>query len=122
MSEPFADSPDGLRTAALTSQGKLVRDKIPQIIRARGSEPIVRIADPAEYRGLLLAKLTEEAGEVLVADDAHAPEELADVLEVALALAVDIGLDASQLEKLRLAKAAERGGFANRIVWSGNVP
>jgi predicted house-cleaning noncanonical NTP pyrophosphatase (MazG superfamily) len=41
----------------VTRKDKLVRDKIPQIIRARGDEPIVRIADPAEYRQLLLAKL-----------------------------------------------------------------
>jgi predicted house-cleaning noncanonical NTP pyrophosphatase (MazG superfamily) len=42
-------------------------------------EPIVRIADAAEYRELLRAKLTEEVGEVLAANDANAPEELADV-------------------------------------------
>lgn len=105
----------------MTSNGKLVRDKIPQIIRARGAEPIVRTADAAEYRELLRAKLAEEVGEVLAADDADAPEELADVFEVVLALASDLGLDASQLEKLRAGKAAERGGFADRIVWSGNI-
>jgi predicted house-cleaning noncanonical NTP pyrophosphatase (MazG superfamily) len=121
MSEPFADRQNGMRPAALTSKGKLVRDKIPQIIRARGGEPIVRIADAAEYRELLLAKLTEEVDEVLAADDADAREELADVFEVVLALALDLGLDADQLEKLRMAKAAERGGFVNRFVWSGNV-
>ena len=82
---------------------------------------MVRTADAAEYRELLRAKLTQEVGEVLAADDADAPEELADVLEVVLALAADLGLDASQLERLRMAKAAERGGFANRIVWSGNI-
>lgn len=110
-----------MQSAALTSKGKLVRDKIPQIIRARGGEPIVRIADAAEYRELLREKLAEEVGEVLAADDADAPEELADVFEVVLALASDLGLDAGQLEKLRTFKAAERGGFADRIVWSGNV-
>jgi len=107
--------------AALTDKGKLVRDKIPQIIRSRGSEPIVRVLGAAEYREMLLAKLAEEVDEVRAADDAEAAEELADVCEVVLALASDLGLNAGQLEELRAAKAAERGGFADRIAWSGNV-
>ncbi|GAA3123030.1 hypothetical protein GCM10020254_82680 [Streptomyces goshikiensis] len=48
------------------------------------------------------------------------PEELADVLEVAFALAADLGVDPTQLEKIRAAKAEQRGGFAERIVWTGN--
>jgi 3-oxoadipate enol-lactonase len=114
-----AGSRDDMRGVAVTGDGKLVRDKIPQIIRDRGDEPIAHVADATEYRQLLLAKLTEETDEVLAADDADMPEELADVLEVVLALALDLGLDATQLEELRQAKAAERGGFAERIVWLG---
>ncbi|HEX3961319.1 MAG TPA: nucleoside triphosphate pyrophosphohydrolase, partial [Trebonia sp.] len=49
-------------------------------------------------------------------------EELADVLEVIYALAALSGLDAAQLEKLRAAKADERGGFTRRYVWHGNEP
>jgi predicted house-cleaning noncanonical NTP pyrophosphatase (MazG superfamily) len=100
---------------------KLVRDKVPQIIRAHGGEPIIRIAEAGEYRELLRAKLVEEADEVATADDAHTPEELADVLEVVLALASDLGLDAGGLEKLRAAKAADRGSFTERIVWCGSL-
>jgi predicted house-cleaning noncanonical NTP pyrophosphatase (MazG superfamily) len=103
------------------SECKLVRDKIPQIIRAEGGEPVVRIAEAGEYRELLRAKLVEEAGEVATADDAHVLEELADVLEVVLALAADLGLDAGGLEKLRAAKAADRGSFTERMVWCGNL-
>ncbi|MGH8898185.1 MAG: hypothetical protein ACRDZ4_14490 [Egibacteraceae bacterium] len=43
-----------------TSRGKLVRDKIPQILRSRGLDPLVRVADCREYRDLLRAKLSEE--------------------------------------------------------------
>jgi predicted house-cleaning noncanonical NTP pyrophosphatase (MazG superfamily) len=100
-------------------KGKLVRDKVPEIIRANGDEPITRVADAAEYRELLRAKLIEEVNEVLAADDKDALEELADVLEVVLALAADLGPDAGRLEELRIAKAEERGGFANRIIWYG---
>ena len=100
---------------------KLVRDKIPDIIRARGGQPVTRVADDAEYRQRLIDKLAEEAGEVRDADDLHRAGELADVLEVAFTLAEHDGLSRDDLEKLREAKAAERGGFAGRIIWSGNL-
>jgi predicted house-cleaning noncanonical NTP pyrophosphatase (MazG superfamily) len=100
--------------------GKLVRDRIPQIIRENGAEPVTYTADRAEYRSRLRDKLGEEVAEFLDADEEAAPEELADVLEVVRALAADLGVGAEQLEKIRDAKAGERGGFADRIVWTGN--
>lgn len=103
-----------------STSGKLVRDRIPQIIREDGAEPVVYTAGPEEYRGRLRDKLGEEVAEFLAAEEATAPEELADVLEVVRALAADLGLDADQLEKIREAKARERGGFADRIIWTGN--
>jgi predicted house-cleaning noncanonical NTP pyrophosphatase (MazG superfamily) len=102
------------------SQGKLVRDKIPQIIRSRGLEPIVYVAGAEECGVRLRDKLTEEVDEFLASD--NDPEELADILEVLYALAEHVGTDRQQLEKLRAAKAEERGGFADRIIWSGNRP
>jgi predicted house-cleaning noncanonical NTP pyrophosphatase (MazG superfamily) len=104
----------------LVSQGKLVRDKIPQIIRAKGLEPVVYVADADEYAARLRDKLTEEVREFLDSDGD--PWELADVLEVVYALAQLGGTDPEQLEKLRAAKADERGGFADRVIWSGNRP
>jgi predicted house-cleaning noncanonical NTP pyrophosphatase (MazG superfamily) len=101
-------------------EGKLVRDRIPDIIRERGGSPIVREAGPAEYRGLLHAKLLEETREVLAADDGSAAEELADVLEVVAALADELGFDLDHVHKLREQKARQRGGFARRYVWEGN--
>lgn len=102
------------------SQGKLVRDKIPQIIRDRGLEPVTYVADPGEYATRLRDKLAEEVAEFLASDSD--PEELADVLEVVYALAGLASTDPQQLEKLRAAKAEERGGFADRIIWTGNQP
>ncbi|MFE5720356.1 nucleoside triphosphate pyrophosphohydrolase [Streptomyces erythrochromogenes] len=101
-------------------EGKLVRDRIPEIIREDGFEPQVYVAEPAEYRARLHAKLTEEVLEVQEADATTAPDELADVLEVVYALAADYGIDHQQLEKIRQDKADQRGGFADRIVWTGN--
>jgi predicted house-cleaning noncanonical NTP pyrophosphatase (MazG superfamily) len=101
-------------------QGKLVRDKIPQIIRSAGLEPVIYTADSDEYDSRLRDKLREEVEEFIASDSD--PEELADVLEVVYALAERAGIDRQQLEELRMAKAEERGGFADRIVWSGNRP
>jgi len=102
------------------NRGKLVRDKIPEIIRAQGETPSTRVADGVEYRELLLAKLSEEVGEFLDSD--CDPLELADVLEVVMALADGLGIGQQELERLRAEKAAQRGGFSQRIVWSGNRP
>lgn len=101
------------------AQPKLVRDKIPDIIRRTGVEPMIRVAEDGQYRDLLCAKLREEVAEFL---DSHDPDELADVLEVLCALADDLGIGRGGLEARRAAKAAARGGFAGRIVWLGNEP
>ncbi|MGW4160351.1 nucleoside triphosphate pyrophosphohydrolase [Streptomyces sp. SS162] len=100
--------------------GKLVRDRIPEIIRNDGAEPVTYIAAPEEYRARLREKLREEVAEFLDADEEEAPGELADVVEVLLALAAELGITPEQLEALRAAKADERGCFARRIVWTGN--
>jgi predicted house-cleaning noncanonical NTP pyrophosphatase (MazG superfamily) len=108
--------------------GKLVRYTIPQFIRADGLTPIIRVAEPDEYRDLLLAKLREETSEV---DEAlSAPheqsgtaviEELADVMEVLYAIAASLGVEPNQIEQTRAAKLETNGGFSGRIVWLGNT-
>jgi predicted house-cleaning noncanonical NTP pyrophosphatase (MazG superfamily) len=108
----------GLAATAAMDHGKLVRDKIPQIIRSKGQEPVIHTADTEEYRVRLRDKLREEVEEYLASDNDR--EELADILEVLYALARQAGTDQRQLEKLRAAKAEERGGFADRIVWFCN--
>jgi predicted house-cleaning noncanonical NTP pyrophosphatase (MazG superfamily)/NTP pyrophosphatase (non-canonical NTP hydrolase) len=98
--------------------GKLVRDRIPEIIRADGLEPVIRTAGPAEYASRLRDKLGEEVGEFL--DSADDPGELADILEVVYALAAVGGTAPAALDALRAAKAASNGAFSQRLVWHGN--
>jgi predicted house-cleaning noncanonical NTP pyrophosphatase (MazG superfamily) len=99
-------------------EGKLVRDRIPEIIRSKGLDPVIWTASAGEYGTRLRDKLQEEVAEFLASD--NDPEELADILEVLYALAEQAGSDREQLEKIRAVKAEERGGYAARIVWVGN--
>jgi predicted house-cleaning noncanonical NTP pyrophosphatase (MazG superfamily) len=106
------------------ADSKLVRDRIPEIIRADNLDPIIHIATPDEYGVALRDKLQEEVAEFLDAQAAGNAEsslkELADVLEVVHALASAIGFDPEKLEAARAAKAERNGAFAERYIWSGN--
>ena len=55
---------------------KLVRDQIPDMIRAQGETPVIRILDTDEYLQHLETKLDEEVGEYHRDKNA---EELADI-------------------------------------------
>ena len=69
-------------------KGKLVRDRIPEIIRDAGRTPVTRTLDPTAYEQALRDKLLEEADEDAAASGPEPLEELADVLEVVRALVV----------------------------------
>jgi predicted house-cleaning noncanonical NTP pyrophosphatase (MazG superfamily) len=94
---------------------KLVRDQIPDIIAAAGSQPSTRVQDHASYRGALRSKLLEEAQEAEVAPDEQLASELADVLEVLRALATAHGMTWEDIELQARRKRTERGGFDRRI-------
>ena len=96
--------------------GKLVRDKIPMLIKQSGEKPLIRILEQEEYRSCLEAKLNEEVAEFHADKTA---EELADILEVVYALAENIGCSRGDLQKIHEKKHAERGGFRDRIFLMG---
>ena len=91
---------------------KLVRDKIPEIIRANGEVPHCRVLDREEFISCLEKKLDEEVGEYH--RDRNA-EELADILEVVFALADSIGCSREELMDIYQRKHEARGGFRDRI-------
>ena len=96
----------------MTVYNKLVRDKIPELIRTQGETPHTRILEQAEYTACLEAKLDEEVREF------HRDrnlEELADILEVVYALAEDLGQSRQELEAAYDRKHESRGGFRDRI-------
>lgn len=92
---------------------KLVRDKIPEIIKNKGAVPITHTASDDEYWLKLKEKLQEEADEFMKDND---EKELADILEVVYAICDYKKIDIKKLEILRKKKAGERGGFKDRII------
>ncbi len=96
----------------MTEYHKLVRDKIPELIEAQGEKPNYRILEEAEYKKLLEAKLDEEVEEFHREKNT---EELADILEVVLALAQALGCPPEELSDIYHCKHEDRGGFENRV-------
>ena len=97
---------------SLPNTGKLVRDRIPDLIRESGGNPQVLALDVQQYRDALRLKVVEEATELAQASDEESiSEEIADVLQVLLAVANSHGIPWQQVESLRLHKQTDRGGF-----------
>lgn len=94
---------------------KLVRDNIPNIIESNGEVAITRVLSDEEYKKELEKKLYEEYNEVLNSSDDDRIEELADMLEVIIALAEVDGKTFDDIEKIRVLKKEKRGGFSKRI-------
>lgn len=92
---------------------KLVRDKIPEIIKSKGGVAITHIADNAEYWQKLKEKLQEEVNEFIEAENI---EEMADILEVVDAIFNYKKFDKQELEKVKEKKAGERGKFDDKII------
>ncbi|MFZ1970632.1 MAG: nucleoside triphosphate pyrophosphohydrolase [Candidatus Nanoarchaeia archaeon] len=92
---------------------KLVRDKIPEIIKAKGQVPIIHYASEEEYWKRLREKLTEEVDEFLKDENT---EELADILEVIDSICDFKKFDKKSLYELKEKKKFKRGGFSKKII------
>jgi predicted house-cleaning noncanonical NTP pyrophosphatase (MazG superfamily) len=92
---------------------KLVRDKIPKILADSGIKATFRVLAPTEHTEYLEKKLDEEVAEFHESKDI---EELADILEVVIALAVEKGYGVDNLWAERLKKKTNRGGFDEKIL------
>ncbi len=92
---------------------KLVRDNIPEIIRAGGGQCETEVLAEDAYLAMLEEKLREELAEYL---ESGALEELADLLEVMQAVSAAKGAAWEDVLAIQSAKRAERGGFQARIL------
>lgn len=91
---------------------KLVRDNIPEICKANGKNPKIKILDDAEYTLELQKKLEEEVAEYLSSKEI---EELADILEVVEALAESQGASMEEIMHIKHRKQTKNGAFKSKV-------
>ena len=92
---------------------KLVRDKIPKIIRNNHKVPVTKILNESEYRFELEKKLQEEVLEYLNSNGDI--NEIADIFEVLFAIVKDRGYNIDDVMKIKEDKCKKRGGFEKKI-------
>jgi predicted house-cleaning noncanonical NTP pyrophosphatase (MazG superfamily) len=92
---------------------KLVRDKFTDVLEAKGVKYKTHEAEHDEFETELLEKLREE---VLEFKNAKSMDELADLLEVVDAVINLYSWSREDIEAVKAAKLAERGGFTKRII------
>lgn len=117
------DNTDGFRSNNASLDGmkvhyhnKLARDKIPEMLTAKGITCETEILDNNKYTHALHNKLQEEVTEFLCAENnASQLEEMADILEVMHAHLASQGLSFTDLEAVRQKKFSERGGFHTQL-------
>lgn len=95
---------------------KLIRDQLPGRMRASHIQVFERVMEKEEYLKRLKDKLLEEAQEVIASNSKkELCEEMADLLEVMLALLKVNELAFTDITQKAEEKRAEKGGFENRI-------
>ena len=100
----------------MPTYNKLIRNKIPQIIKHTGKRPKTKIQTTDEYIKEICKKTEEELTEYLEATTKeHKLEELSDLLELINALAEHEGTTLEEINNIRKKKAEERGGFSDRV-------
>jgi predicted house-cleaning noncanonical NTP pyrophosphatase (MazG superfamily) len=99
------------------SVNKLVRDKVPDIIKADGGKPTFRVLNSKEYLNELFKKIIEESQEFFTFkdDSQKLTYEIADVLEIIDTIANIYGIDKKDLQAAKEKKSKQRGVYKNMI-------
>ena len=92
---------------------KLVRDKIPDIIKEDGKECKYHIANYDEYKTRLYEKMREELDEFV---NTPCEEEAADMYEVLRAICLLHTFPMEVVENVAAEKRAQRGAFNDWII------
>lgn len=95
---------------------KLVRDRIPEIIKNTGRSPIIRTLSQEEHLSSLYEKLIEEHIEFR---EAYEISELVDMLDVLFSIAKLKGLSQAELQERLEAKRHKNGGFEKGYYYEG---
>ena len=94
---------------------KLIRDKIPEIIKASGAKFETRVLNNEEFRFELRKKLVEEAKEVLEEDE-NLLNELADTLELVESIGKEKAYTLEDIRNKQLDIRKKRGGFEKKLL------
>lgn len=99
---------------------KLVRDKMPNIIKSREGLYKTRVLKIGEFRKILREKIVEEVKELVDAREDELVGEMADLLQILISIAKLEKIPFNTVEKVRKKKEKERGAFKKRIflIWS----
>ena len=96
---------------------KLIRDKIPEIIKVDKRNPKIRIMDDEEYRQELFNKVIEEAKE-LIRTNGKTKEmikEIGDIYEVIDTIIKTYDLNKDEIKEVQDKRRFERGGFEKKL-------
>jgi predicted house-cleaning noncanonical NTP pyrophosphatase (MazG superfamily) len=94
---------------------KLIRDRIPEILRSQEIPFAVETMSLTEHQQALRQKLMEEAQEAAEASIANLPMEIADLLEVIDAALDAYGLSRAQVLACQQERRVARGAFTQRL-------
>jgi predicted house-cleaning noncanonical NTP pyrophosphatase (MazG superfamily) len=94
---------------------KLIRDKIPEIIKSKGEKPKIRRLNDEEFKGELKRKILEEGRELVEGSEENVINELADLQEIIDTILRTEGFSKSKFKKFQTEKRKRRGGFNKRL-------
>ena|SRR3989344_4490820 len=95
---------------------KLIRDKIPEIIKKSNAIPKISKLSSEQFKIALREKLVEEAKELLEArTDEEILNELSDVMQLIESIVESNNLTFAKIEKQKRKKRQERGGFGMKL-------
>ena len=102
---------------------KLIRDKIPEIIKGKGSDFETRELSDKEFEAELLKKIGEESAEVVSATTREEViREIADVVDVIEEVKEFKQISEDEIENARKSMFEKKGGFKKRLflIWSAD--
>lgn len=100
---------------------KLVRDKIPEIIKSKGAKGKFRKLTPKQFKKYLLLKVGEEASALpTIKSKMEIANELADIIEVIEEIKKLMKISEKEIKNERKKNFDKKGGFDKRLflIWS----